>query len=152
MSKVHPKYSVMFSNQIASLPESPLLLRSLRKLNLSENNIRELPEAFLCELRNLEELEMSGNRMFTTLPLREVPNSNMLGVPCNSMRVQSGLLGSRLQQLKLVKLAECKLGASTRATVEDALGFILDLPLYALHCILFIYFHILLLIESSGKI
>ncbi|KAJ7121604.1 hypothetical protein C8R44DRAFT_786541 [Mycena epipterygia] len=67
-----------------------MILRELRVLNLSFNNIDEIPSRFFCRLTKLEEVYLSGNR------LTHIPSEDL----CRLTRLSTLFLnGNRLQNI-----------------------------------------------------
>lgn len=56
-----------------------MILKELRVLNLSFNEIQELPSSFLRNLTKLEELYLSGNQL-TSIPTEDLPRLTRLSV------------------------------------------------------------------------
>lgn len=59
------KYEVSFlcRNKIQCLPDAPLILKRLKKLDFSHNYIKQIPEEFLSECNRLEILEAMNNQL-----------------------------------------------------------------------------------------
>lgn len=74
------------------------ILRELQVLNLSFNNIQELPPSFFRNLRNLEEIYLSGNNL-STIPTEDLTKLERLSVMfLNGNKLQ--VLPSELASLK----------------------------------------------------
>ena len=62
-NRLFSDYQFTFSNKINFLPEEPLILKSLRSLDMSYNHIRVVPDLLLSQTHALETLALSGNEI-----------------------------------------------------------------------------------------
>ena len=122
-----------YSNEICSLPNSPLALPHLTKLDLSHNRISELPPEFLCALPSLEELDLSSNPLSVLPPssagIRERADLSLISsssasytLVLNEQPPASALVsvGTHLTQLRIVLLAQCSLGVAAAAPAPSS--------------------------------
>ena len=96
----------LVGNNITRLPDSPLKLWRLKTLDLSNNNLKEIPPEFLAECFSLETLVVSNNCL-TTLP---------------------EVVGASLTNLKTVRLNKNRLGERSPKKQFSIPRFLLTLP------------------------
>lgn len=66
----HLKYLDLRSNQIQSVPNQNTGLKDLEELNISKNQIKDLPEQFLASLLSLKTLDASRNELGICLQIQ----------------------------------------------------------------------------------
>lgn len=59
----HLKYLDLRSNQIQGVPDHNVCLKDLEELNISKNQIKDLPEQFLASFLSLKTLDASRNEL-----------------------------------------------------------------------------------------
>lgn len=124
----------MFDSCVYCIPDRTVArklcndLHSLKKLNLANNRIAELPSEFLCALPSLELLDLSDNPLGLVPPssaaLRELAGLSLISNSTSSYSLvlleqptaeaQVGI-GAHLKQLSVVLLANCSLGGAVSA-------------------------------------
>ena len=77
----------VMGNNMTKLPDSPLKLRRLKTLDLSNNQLSEIPREFVSECFSLETLVASNNNL-TTLPEIVAPSlTNLKIIRCNKNKL-----------------------------------------------------------------